>query len=186
VHDIFSGPFDCAPKIIATHKALRRSAQGDRFKGNLQEVTNQLDTRPLAGCLFLRAEAARYGSAARGYGDSGPSFPVSPLIQDDFCCAAVLRGAASLARRVGAPGQSADHIQKTAEPTKKITCFLGHALSRQILRFRSGFRLAARTPPEQLKMYYFALDFYVEMPYPLAPPQGWEAVSVFENLAANN
>jgi hypothetical protein len=41
---------------------------------------------------------------------------------------------------------------------------------------RSGFRLAARTPPEQLKMYYFAIAFKTEMPYPLAPPQGWEVV----------
>jgi hypothetical protein len=24
-------------------------------------------------------------------------------------------------------------------------------------------------------MYYFAIEFQVEMPYPLAPPQGWEA-----------
>jgi hypothetical protein len=32
-----------------------------------------------------------------------------------------------------------------------------------------------------VKMYYFALDFAIEMPYPLAPPQGWEAVSIFEN-----
>jgi hypothetical protein len=27
-----------------------------------------------------------------------------------------------------------------------------------------------------VKMYYFALDFDGEMPYPLAPPQGWEAI----------
>jgi hypothetical protein len=27
-----------------------------------------------------------------------------------------------------------------------------------------------------VKMYYFAIDFSTEMPYPLAPPQGWEAV----------
>jgi hypothetical protein len=26
-----------------------------------------------------------------------------------------------------------------------------------------------------VKMYYFAIDFECEMPYPLAPPQGWEA-----------
>jgi hypothetical protein len=26
-----------------------------------------------------------------------------------------------------------------------------------------------------VKMYYFAIDFEAEMPYPLAPPQGWEA-----------
>jgi hypothetical protein len=26
-----------------------------------------------------------------------------------------------------------------------------------------------------VKMYYFAIDFGCEMPYPLAPPQGWEA-----------
>jgi hypothetical protein len=32
-----------------------------------------------------------------------------------------------------------------------------------ILRLRSGFRLAARTPPEQLKMYYFALEFVMEI-----------------------
>jgi hypothetical protein len=32
-------------------------------------------------------------------------------------------------------------------------------------------------------MYYFALDFQMEMPYPLAPPQGWEAFEIFENLA---
>jgi hypothetical protein len=40
----------------------------------------------------------------------------------------------------------------------KIAWLLDAALLRQILRFRSGFRLAARTPPEQLKMYYFAID----------------------------
>jgi hypothetical protein len=34
-------------------------------------------------------------------------------------------------------------------------------------------------------MYYFALDFGGEMPYPLAPPQGWEAVWIFENLAVS-
>jgi hypothetical protein len=28
---------------------------------------------------------------------------------------------------------------------------------------------------DKLAMYYFALDFEVEMPYHLAPPQGWEA-----------
>ena len=28
-----------------------------------------------------------------------------------------------------------------------------------------------------VKMYYFAIDFGAEMPYPLAPPQGWEASS---------
>jgi hypothetical protein len=37
-----------------------------------------------------------------------------------------------------------------------------------------------------VKMYYFAIDFDREMPYPLAPPQGWEAVSIFENLADSN
>jgi hypothetical protein len=37
-----------------------------------------------------------------------------------------------------------------------------------------------------VKMSYFVLDFDGEMPYPLAPPQGWEAVSVFENLAVSN
>jgi hypothetical protein len=26
----------------------------------------------------------------------------------------------------------------------------------------------------------------VEMPYPLAPPQGWKAVLFFENLATSN
>jgi len=37
--------------------------------------------------------------------------------------------------------------------------------------------------PPFVKMYYFALDLEAEMPYPLAPPQGWEAVLFFENLA---
>jgi hypothetical protein len=37
-----------------------------------------------------------------------------------------------------------------------------------------------------VKMYYFALDFAIEMPYPLAPPQGWEGSLIFENLAASN
>jgi hypothetical protein len=32
---------------------------------------------------------------------------------------------------------------------------------------------------------YFAIDFEVEMPYPLAPPQIWEASLIFENLADN-
>jgi len=27
-----------------------------------------------------------------------------------------------------------------------------------------------------VKMYYFAIDFEIEMPYPLAPPQGWEVI----------
>jgi hypothetical protein len=27
-----------------------------------------------------------------------------------------------------------------------------------------------------VKMYYFAIDFEAKMPYPLAPPQGWEVV----------
>jgi hypothetical protein len=31
-----------------------------------------------------------------------------------------------------------------------------------------------------VKMSYFLLDFVIEMPYPLAPPQGWEAVWIFE------
>jgi hypothetical protein len=31
-------------------------------------------------------------------------------------------------------------------------------LSLKILRLRSGFRLAAQTPPAQLNMYYFALE----------------------------
>jgi len=36
-----------------------------------------------------------------------------------------------------------------------------------------------------VKMYYFAIDFEIEMPYPLAPPQGWESdFWIFENLAA--
>jgi len=37
-----------------------------------------------------------------------------------------------------------------------------------------------------VKVYYFAIDFEREMPYPPAPPQGWEAVSIFENLADSN
>jgi hypothetical protein len=37
-----------------------------------------------------------------------------------------------------------------------------------------------------VKMSYFLLDFAIEMPYPLAPPQGWEAVLIFENLADSN
>jgi hypothetical protein len=32
-----------------------------------------------------------------------------------------------------------------------------------------------------VKMSYFVVDFEAEMPYPLAPPQGWEVVQVFEN-----
>jgi hypothetical protein len=31
-----------------------------------------------------------------------------------------------------------------------------------------------------VKMSYFAIDFYIEIPYPLAPPQGWEAITIFE------
>jgi hypothetical protein len=31
-----------------------------------------------------------------------------------------------------------------------------------------------------VKMYYFAIAFKAKMPYPLAPPQGWEASLVFE------
>ena len=37
-----------------------------------------------------------------------------------------------------------------------------------------------------VKMYYFALDFAIEMPYPLAPPQGWEGSLIFENLAVSH
>ena len=33
----------------------------------------------------------------------------------------------------------------------------------KILRLRSGFRLAAQTPPDQLKMYYFALEPAIEI-----------------------
>ena len=36
-----------------------------------------------------------------------------------------------------------------------------------------------------VKMYYFAIDFDTEMLYPLAPPQGWKAVQISENLAAS-
>jgi hypothetical protein len=65
------------------------------------------DTRRLAGCLFfICAEAAQDGNPVCGCGcDSGPSFPASPLIQDDFCCAAIFRGAASFyaAGRHGTP-----------------------------------------------------------------------------------
>jgi hypothetical protein len=35
-------------------------------------------------------------------------------------------------------------------------------------------------------MYFFVLDFAIEMPYPLAPPQGWEGSLVFENLAVSH
>jgi hypothetical protein len=35
-------------------------------------------------------------------------------------------------------------------------------------------------------MSYFAIDFYIEMPYPLAPPQGWEVVTIFEKIATSN
>jgi hypothetical protein len=45
------------------------------------------------------------------------------------------------------------------------------------------FDFAGPTPP--VNMYYFAIAIQVEMPYPLAPPQGWEAFVVFENLAAS-
>ena len=37
-----------------------------------------------------------------------------------------------------------------------------------------------------VKMYYFAIDFCIEMPYPLAPPQGWEGSLIFEKIAASN
>ena len=35
-------------------------------------------------------------------------------------------------------------------------------------------------------MNYFAIAFQMEMPYPLAPAQCWEAVSIFENSAFSN
>jgi hypothetical protein len=35
-------------------------------------------------------------------------------------------------------------------------------------------------------MYYFAIEFSIEMLYPLAPPQGWEGSLIFENLADSN
>jgi hypothetical protein len=59
--------------------------------------------------------------------------------------------------------------------------FSGHGFVKADPSLRSGFRLAARTPPEQLKMYYFAIDFEAKMPYPLTPPQGWEVVLIFDN-----
>jgi hypothetical protein len=37
-----------------------------------------------------------------------------------------------------------------------------------------------------VKMYYFAIDFDAEMPYPLAPPQGWEISSILENKQLSN
>ena len=37
-----------------------------------------------------------------------------------------------------------------------------------------------------VKMYYFAIDFVCEMPYPLTPPQGWEVVLIFENKQLAN
>ena len=37
-----------------------------------------------------------------------------------------------------------------------------------------------------VKMYYFAIDFACEMPYPLAPPQGWEVILIFENKQLAN
>jgi hypothetical protein len=37
-----------------------------------------------------------------------------------------------------------------------------------------------------VKMYYFAIEFHVEMPYYLAPPQGWEASLIFEKIALSN
>jgi hypothetical protein len=48
------------------------------------------------------------------------------------------------------------------------------ALSRSILRLRSGFRLAAQTPPKRLKMSLFALDWLKKMLYPLPPASGEE------------
>ncbi len=36
-----------------------------------------------------------------------------------------------------------------------------------------------------VKMYYFAIDCACEMPYHLPPPQGWEVVLIFENLAVS-
>jgi hypothetical protein len=36
-----------------------------------------------------------------------------------------------------------------------------------------------------VKMSFFAIDFSIEMPYPLAPPQGWKAFTIFENLAVS-
>jgi hypothetical protein len=39
-----------------------------------------------------------------------------------------------------------------------------------------------RTAPRGsfVKMAYFSIDFKIEMPYPLAPPQGLEAFLIFE------
>jgi hypothetical protein len=37
---------------------------------------------------------------------------------------------------------------------------------------RSGFRLAARTPPEQLKMYLFAIEVSAGVGYTLAASKG--------------
>jgi hypothetical protein len=32
-------------------------------------------------------------------------------------------------------------------------------------------------------MYFFAIDFAIEMLYPLAPPQGWKSFKIFEKIA---
>jgi hypothetical protein len=36
-----------------------------------------------------------------------------------------------------------------------------------------------------VKMYYFAIDWQVEILYLLLPPQGWEAFMVFDNSAVS-
>jgi hypothetical protein len=130
VHDKFSGPFDCAPKLIAKGKASRRSAQGDSEKGLLRD-DRLTDTRRLpAGVSFLvprrRDTEARQGFRAAG--------------------------------RHGRGSESAG-IQHSAKAYRKNHMFPGACF---------------------VKMSYFVLDFAREMPYPLAPPQGWEAVSIFE------
>jgi hypothetical protein len=67
-------------------------------------------------------------------------------------------------------------VQFLAGANGRTKCMVsGDGIVKADPSLRSGFRLAARTPPEQLKMYYFAIDFDARMPYHLAPPQGWEA-----------
>jgi hypothetical protein len=53
--------------------------------------------------------------------------------------------------------------------------FTGKAFSlRAIGDQRTGVRKRTLPSDSVVKMSFFALDFGIEMPYPLTPPQGWE------------
>jgi hypothetical protein len=87
-----------ALKMTGAERIHLRGPKGPLFH---REARTSRHPAFLAGCLFTLLVPRRGCTEALPCGchDSGPSFSASPLIQDDVCCAAILRGAAPLARR---------------------------------------------------------------------------------------